>query len=535
MRVNLPAPVSGITPLGRCAARTAAPRVQPGASAWYPKEAANDADGSEATAALSTVGAPHGPLERTSIVKRSLLLAAFLVAALSLLALPALASAKTFFVTPIKAGPGGVVQLGAGHFYTGAIVVQGFNGTFKGAGEGKTTIDTVAGVPVPIMRSVEPVPFLVGFSGGTVSVSNMSFDITGMTPAASWYDMWGEGPVTSLGAIVLATGGASTAFDQVAFGASPIDQQDDFNARWDLAITGAQHWFTPPAVSSADNGPLTLAPTGGLDSVTRCSFTGAEGIFTDGLTAGVLMVGGSAAQQNDFSTLAGCDVRDSSNSIVTISHNLMQIRDGEGVQLYQSWFNPFPAPPPLPAPHYYVSDNQISTTGAGGGVYLEDDSEWNGDLPRLDATVSGNDIHLDNGGLDGGVDGLMVQGVKVLGNRIWGDGVAGIDVGADLWGSYDELASGWQILGNDVSGVSASDAYGSAPTAQILLGPGADGCLVVGGKAPTRVLDQGTNDTLINVSPATASLAVPSRSLGASAGVSAKLGIMRRLHQEARR
>jgi hypothetical protein len=36
-------------------------------------------------------------------------------------------------------------------------------------------------------------------------------------------------------------------------------------------------------------------------------------------------------------------------------------------------------------------------------------------------------------------------------------------------------------------------------TAQILLGPDADHCLVVGGCRPTTVLDQGTNDTLINV------------------------------------
>ncbi len=65
-------------------------------------------------------------------MKRLPVFAVFIVAALGLLALPALASAKTFYVTPtgkddtaniqnafnaaVKAGPGSVVQLSAGHF-----------------------------------------------------------------------------------------------------------------------------------------------------------------------------------------------------------------------------------------------------------------------------------------------------------------------------------------------------------------------------------------------------------------------------------
>jgi hypothetical protein len=64
-------------------------------------------------------------------------------------------------------------------------------------------------------------------------------------------------------------------------------------------------------------------------------------------------------------------------------------------------------------------------------------------------------------------------------------------------------ASGWQIIGNDVSGVTASSAVWGMPTAQIWLGPYADHCLVVGGCAPSQVLDKGTDDTLINVTPVT--------------------------------
>jgi hypothetical protein len=430
----------------------------------------------------------------------------------------ALASAQTFYVHPsggndttniqnafnaaVKAGTGSTVQLTAGQFYTSTIFVRNFHGCFKGAGEAKTVIDTVAGVSVSTMPSVEPFPFLIGLSGGNVCVSNMSFNITSMTPAEGWYDQWGDGPLTSLGATVLVTGSASASFDQVAFAAAATDTSDDYNVNHDIEITGAQQWLTPPAVTSDNSHPLALAPTGGVDSVTRCSFTGYAGVMTDGLTAGKLTVGGSAAQQNVFNAIVGCEPFDSSNSTIVISHNRMQIVDGSGVQFWQSFYNPATPPPPLPAPRYFVCDNDITATGYGAGVLMEDDSLFNGDTPRLDATISGNTITLDNDGWDGGIDGFMVQGAKVLDNHISGTAIAGIDVGTTFpWDFVSSPpSSGWQIIGNDVSGVTATGVqYGGVPTAQIWLGPYAVHCLVVGGCRPTTVLDQGTKDILINV------------------------------------
>jgi hypothetical protein len=68
--------------------------------------------------------------------------------------------------------------------------------------------------------------------------------------------------------------------------------------------------------------------------------------------------------------------------------------------------------------------------------------------------------------------------------------------------------AGWQIIGNNVSGVTPSDAIWGQPLAQIWLGSDAAHCLVVG-CGPTTVLDQGTKDILINVTelplPATTS------------------------------
>lgn len=198
-------------------------------------------------------------------MKKSLLVGALAAVLLGLLAAPALASAATFYVHPsggndtqairkafnaaVKAGPGSIVQLGAGQFYTNSVFVQGFRGTFRGAGKGKTVIDTLQGLgsgqpAVPVTWGVEPFPFLVGFSGGNVRVSSMSFNITGMTPAEGWYDQWGDGPLTSLGATVLVTGSASASFDQVGFAAIATDTSDDYNVNHDIEITGRQQWLT---------------------------------------------------------------------------------------------------------------------------------------------------------------------------------------------------------------------------------------------------------------------------------------------------
>jgi len=128
------------------------------------------------------------------------------LAVLALLAAPAFASPKTIcvpytgkhdytseiqkaFDAAVKAGPGSIVQLGAGHFYANNIVVTNFDGTFRGAGEGRTVIDTLRGL-YPNGRGVtetgNPGYYLLFFlfRGGDVRVSDLGFDITATSPAA---------------------------------------------------------------------------------------------------------------------------------------------------------------------------------------------------------------------------------------------------------------------------------------------------------------------------------------------------------------
>ena len=138
-------------------------------------------------------------------MRRLLFFVALAIGLLGLLAAPALASPKTFYVHPsggndtaniqaafnaaVKAGPGSTVQLSAGHFYTNTILVKDFHGTFRGAGEGKTFIDSLHGLGPsaagrdPLTPAIEPFPFLFGFEGGHVRVSDMTSTSPPFSPA----------------------------------------------------------------------------------------------------------------------------------------------------------------------------------------------------------------------------------------------------------------------------------------------------------------------------------------------------------------
>ncbi len=404
------------------------------------------------------------------------------------------------------------MQLAAGRFYTNTIVVKDFDGYFTGAGEGKTVIDTLralgSGQPaVPLTPTIEPYPFLFGFRGGDVRVSAMTCDITAFSPAVTWAGS------TALEDVFLVTGSASSAFDRVAFTGEAGDW-DGYNVFRDIEITGKEQ-------TDSNAEPYALSPTGGVDTVSRCSFGGLAGIECFCLTAGKLTVGGSTAQQNVFNVASvGCIFTDNSNSDIEVSHNQMQCSQGENLLLWQgaAASNDTGAPlPPLSAPRYLISDNTMLGTGTSGGVWVEDDSCLWGAVNRLDAVIADNAIRLDNDGWDAGIDGLYAQDIGVLHNHICGTGLAGIDVGTAFnFGLPSGPTSGWQIVGNDVSSVDATgDQYGIS-TAQIWLGPDADHCLVVGGCKPTTVLDQGTDDTLVNVTQITdppAAAAAPMSSL----------------------
>jgi hypothetical protein len=444
-----------------------------------------------------------------------LLALAFILACL--LAAPAVAGPQTFVVAPsgaddtaalqqafddaVAAGPGSVVKLTAGRFYTNEVVVAGFDGCFTGAGPGRTVIDTLRGLD-PALPGVgmaadpddpsQPLAgwtSLIAFVRSDVRVADMSFDITALMPCEEWEGYWG-GYWYHLSDVFIVTRDSSSSFDRVEF-ASHEGELNGFNL----------------------DGAAAIYDTSGTHRVTRCSFQGGnDGLETGGLTGGVLVVGGCPGRGNTFD-LAGTPVSmsDYSDSHVEISYNRMSSRYGESVTVMQGVGAATEADlPALPAPRFVIHHNRMTARTiefddggvfGAGGVLLEDDS-WMLDEPsRLRAVVADNRIRLDNAGLDGGVNGIGAQRVLVAGNRIRGTGIAGIDAGTpiyDFWGYPWAPARGWRIIGNDVSRVVAVNSFGG-PAAQIWLGGKASHCLVVGGGPRTEVLDEGTGNILIRV------------------------------------
>ncbi len=461
-------------------------------------------------------------------MKKPLLVPVLAIGLLGLFATPALASPKTFYVHPsggndthniqaafnaaVKAGPGSTVELGAGHFYTNTVLVKNFDGYFRGAGEGQTVIDCLRGLDpslpgVTVMPAIVYFPFLVGFDGGDVRASDMSFDITPFHPAEPWDNGDPANLADLLMVTVLVTGNASSSFDHVSFTAG-AGNDSGYDTDEGIVVEGLGQL--------TNYVPTTLWETSGVDSICGCSFTGPpDGVQVLGLTKGRATITGNVFDDSDFA----CMFNDSSASQVTVSHNQMSSAWWDDIVLWQGFQAGFGAGAPLPslpAPHYLITDNHVLATTYAGGVEVRDDSPLYSAPNRLAATIADNNISLDNDGWDGGIDGVYAKGVRVSDNHISGTGLAGIDVGAvaSLWGMQSAPDSGWQLINNDVSHLTLATQYtdaSGAPVwgAPIWLGPDADHCLVVGGKAPTQVLDQGTDDTLINVTqlplPASAS------------------------------
>ena len=214
------------------------------------------------------------------------------LALVCVLAAPALAGPRTFVVTPsgmddtaalqqafdaaVAAGPGSVVKLTAGKFYTNEILVDGFDGCFKGAGMHRTVVDTLRGLDpaLPGVKLVmdpddETVPLfgwtsLIAFLQSDVRVADMSFDITAKQPCEA---MGGRGPeLDHLSDVFIVTRDSRSSFDRVGF-TSHDGELNGFNL----------------------DGAAAIYDTSGTHRVTRCSFQGGnDGLETAGITGGGL-------------------------------------------------------------------------------------------------------------------------------------------------------------------------------------------------------------------------------------------------------
>jgi hypothetical protein len=442
-------------------------------------------------------------------MRRLLFLSALAAGLLALLAAPAFASAKTFYVPAtggdntaaiqaafnraVAAGSGSVVQLGPGHFYTDAIFVSGFNGTFRGAGQGVTTIDTLRGFdngaaplgPVTLDKAGNTVvswPALFCFAGGNVRVCDMTAAISDPSPAAQW-NTWGV-ETTALGDVFEATRTTSAAFSDLTFDTPPNSGDDGgYNVDCDIEVTGHQ------LLDRTSGQPTNLATTGGTVTITGCTFLGNIGVFDSGLTDGSFTLYGDSFTDGYIAFNSS----EASASQFTVAHNQMWA-GGSDVLVGQGGFAtdgagaPLPA---LPAPRYTITDNQISGGGPGyGAVILWDFCPYFDAAPRLDAALVGNDLDLSGGDGACGIAEFCTHDILCARNTFSGSASWGIYLGDDQdQNGHSVTVSGWRILGDDFSGLNAS-------VAPILLGAGTTHNLVC--PTPAGTIDNGVDNWLLD-------------------------------------
>jgi hypothetical protein len=408
------------------------------------------------------------------------------------------ANIQAAFNWAVLQGAGATVQLTEGNFYTNDVVVKDFDGTFKGAGEHSTVIDTLRGInpdadPVPVYEgtddhgnelSLSPTLFVFE-GGGDITIKDMGFDITHPDPGV--LDDYLHGILGTWISTILITK-RSPEFYSCDKEVVVEDLRFDANIGsygWPNVLDGMYiGGMTHPDAAHPNDRRWSVNPFTATIRVSECT----SNIANYPIVIGGLTNGGATIERNVvYSSHIGvfCGLLD--NADIEIKRNYveatyfgmwaMQERGGP------AWPGEGPALPDAPA-RVSMVHNTIHVFWAADGIGLTD---YLGS--GLRAVVSSNEIFLyDN--LWGGIFAWDVKDAVITNNIISGSGVAGIYMG--IWG---DPCSGWTILGNNVENVVDSPYWGWSTG--VWLGVGTSYCTVVGSRM--SVSDEGYENTIVGI------------------------------------
>ena len=435
-----------------------------------------------------------------------------LVAVVALTA-PAAAGQKVVYVPPpngtddtariqaalnacVAQDPSCTVQLREGKYWTRQLVTFNFQGTFKGMGMDNTTIEAIPNLPVNIPDAAYdgecmpntttcPWPSLIIFVDGDIHVSDLSIDISAApgTATAGW-TVFGTELTTLLDALrFMGQYPTNATIDRISIAGRPDNSPNSFGVVFDEpagfnVINGVVYTGELPRSST----PFDYYFLSGSYTVRNSFFkTMIDGVGQDGfLKSSQITIGGSPTTGNHFENMIdGMDLEASESSVYEISYN-----ESSGIT-NAMWVVPWqPAFVPSSPSQYFIHDNTFSTTGPGPGVqaiYLYNDPS----NPWIHATIWNNRLEP-QAELSDGIDAYNTKGTLILNNTITGTGYDAIG----LWGSTFST-----VIGNNVNGFTPDPAVGLA---QIYLDPSTSNDLVVCSNSTTTVLNQGTNNVVID-------------------------------------
>jgi len=135
------------------------------------------------------------------------------------------------FDAAVIAGSGARVRLKSGTFYTEQLVINGFNGKFKGEGVKNTVVTNLPNLYVTEENfyfnppsTDNPWPSLFAFVGGDFTVSDLTIHISGNDGTTGWTIFGIDPPITELAHGVAILGPqANTQFEHVLVEGEPAD------------------------------------------------------------------------------------------------------------------------------------------------------------------------------------------------------------------------------------------------------------------------------------------------------------------------
>jgi len=399
------------------------------------------------------------------------------------------------------------VQLAAGTYRTSQLVTYNFQGSFKGMGQTKTTIQALPNLLVTLSDALTQGeckpdtkvclwPSLIIFVDGNITVSDLTIDEPNVPATQPWYGAGLEYTCLNDGIRFMGRNRTNASVQRVTVKGAPYTSATSCSG--DPSIPD---FNLCDATIFAGEFPKSQTPfdyyfISGTFSVSNSFFRNVQvGVGADGfLRDSRITIGGSPLAGNIFKNVDfGPLLLSAQNSVEEISFNTSS---GNVVPvMIAPWQDVFvPSKPSL----FSVHDNSLTSSGSAYSIYLQDDptNHWLYAL-AYNNTINAQDVVND------AIGAVFTTATTIIKNKLSGSGQDGV-------GIYD--GSYAAVLENDVTGFSPNPGFAQIVLDGSLFGlPDTSNSAVVCKTTSDTVMDLGTNDKVIGCQQVTATSEAASR------------------------
>ncbi len=401
------------------------------------------------------------------------------------------------FTDAKAAGPGAVVQLMEGEFFTSVVEVHDFVGVFKGAGKQKTFLTALPDLPCAQYFNANTNSALIKFIAGDISLSDMTITIPdGFACSDEEEPIYGR----DLYAMVLFGDWSGTYMPENRYIKATVRNVDFYGGKddgsggswwqmeWNTGLGiwyGADVWWTADAPRT--HGDLTI-----------------EGCYFDFLGDGFEALGcGSGRVYTANNTFKDCMwpvyFADNINTTIEVLNSTFINSTGIDILIDEIDWEIFTYTPPSTRMKYNISGNTFSTYDGIVNVQINDYRHVQHPeegLPLL-SIVKNNKFKLGTGSV--GMMSPSSHDLQMRNNQFSGHGDAGVvldRIDKDFYGYFillGDYVENAVILGNNFSNATFDQAA-------VVLTEYTKNCTVIGGGLKDNVINEGENNRIVNAS-----------------------------------